>query len=59
MRHVLLVRTRPPDPLEDIVSGIESSLPETTVETVDLTAGSPDYDHLLERIFEADSVQVW
>lgn len=59
MRRVLLVLTQSLDPLNDIVTGLEKALPETHVEVVDLTIQTPDYGHLLDAIFAADSVQVW
>lgn len=31
----------------------------TRVETVDLREADPDYNTLLDKIFEADSVQIW
>ncbi len=59
MRQVLVILTRPPDPLQDLVASTQRSLPETRVDVVDLTTGTPDYPGLLESIFAADSVQVW
>ena len=59
MRHVLLVLTQSMNPLNDIVTATERTLPDTQVTVVDLTTDAPDYSALLERIFEADSVQVW
>ena len=35
-----------------------SPLPETKIEVVALTNGTPDYDALVEKIFAADSVEV-
>ena len=59
MRRVLLVLTDSLDPLNDIVTGVEKTLPETSVEVADLTVESPDYPALVRAIFQADSVQVW
>lgn len=59
MRHVLLVLTQSLDPLNDIVTAAERTLPETEVTVVDLTVETPDYSGLLNAIFAADSVQVW
>lgn len=59
MRQVLLVLTQSLDPLNDIVVATEQTLPDTRVEVVDLTVPSPNYQGLLESIFQADSVQVW
>lgn len=59
MRHILLVLTQSLDPLNDIVTATERTLPDTDVRIVDLTVESPDYRQLLEAVFAADSVQVW
>jgi hypothetical protein len=59
MRQVLLVLTQSLDPLNDIVTATERTLPETAVTVVDLTTETPNYPGLLEAIFAADSVQVW
>lgn len=58
MRRILHIRTQLADTLvNDIVK--RQAEPETIIATIDLTAGGADYDALLDRIFEADSVQVW
>ena len=59
MRQVLLVLTQSVEPLNDIVTQVERTLPETRVEVADLTVESPDYEALLAGVFRADSVQVW
>ena len=59
MRQVLIVVTRPVDPLSDIVTSVARTLPETRVEVADLTVEQPDYRGLLAAIFAAESVQVW
>jgi hypothetical protein len=59
MRHVLLILTQSLDPLNDIVTATERTLPDTEVRVADLTTETPDYRGLLEAVFEADSVQVW
>jgi hypothetical protein len=59
MRQVLLVLTQSLDPLNDIVTATERTLPDTAVTVVDLTTETPNYPGLLEAIFAADSVQVW
>ncbi len=59
MRRVLLIITRSLDPLNDIVTRAQQELPDAQAEVFDLTADAPDYDALVQRIFEADSVQVW
>ena len=59
MRRVLLVLTQSLDPLNDVVTTVERSLPDTRVEVADLTTETPDYEALLGAVFRADSVQVW
>jgi len=59
MRRVLHIRTRQESDLAYSLAALEGALPETVVETVDLTVADPDYDALLERIYRADSIQVW
>jgi len=59
MRHVLHILTRPAsERLRELEWGA-ADLPETRVETFDLTLPEPDYDALLERIYQADSILVW
>ena len=59
MRTLLHILTRPNDPLAAEITARQCGLPEHRVEVVDLTTGEPDYRLLLEKVFEADSVQVW
>jgi hypothetical protein len=59
VRHVLVILTRPADALGEKVLELQQSIPDTSVETIDLTVDAPDYARLLDRMFEADSVQVW
>lgn len=59
MRRVLLVLTTSLDPLNDVVTETERSLPGHQFEVADLTVESPDYGQLLDAIFAAESVQVW
>ena len=59
MRRILLVITKPPEPLDDVVAGIQRNLPGHEVVVADLTAEPADYQRLVEQIFAADSVQVW
>ena len=58
-RRVLLVLTQSLDPLNDIVTHVEQTLPEVQVEVADLTVETPDYEALLAAVFRSDSVQVW
>ena len=59
MRHVLLVLTRPDDPLDNPLREAIVQRPDTQVETIDLRGDNPDYPQLLQAIFLSDSVQVW
>ncbi len=60
MRRLLHILTRAGDPLEQTVLDHQRELAECQVEVVDLTRDDePDYTVLLEKVFEADSVQVW
>jgi len=59
MRTILHVLTQPEDSLQRIVAEQQRALPESTVEVVDLSQGDPDYNSLIEKVFAADSVEVW
>ena len=59
MRSLLHILTRPEDELTRTVIAAQRGLSDTTVETVELTGPAPDYDAVVEKIFTADSVQVW
>jgi len=56
MPRVLHILTRPDDVLaRDLMARQKNA--GNKVETVDLTLPEPDYKALLEKLFEADSVQ--
>jgi hypothetical protein len=59
MRQALHILTKPEDDLAEVVIDAQRRLPDHGVEVVDLTVPEPDYRDLLEKIFRADSVQVW
>ena len=59
MHAILHILTRPEDELTSAVIAGQRALPDTTVEVADLTLAAPDYDAVVEKIFAADSVQVW
>ena len=59
MRTLLYILTRPNDVLAAEITARQCGQPEHQVEVVDLTAGEAHYRLLLEKIFAADSVQVW
>lgn len=59
MPKILHILTKPNDALPlEIIEGQKSG-GENAVELADLTAATPEYNQLLRKIFEADSVQVW
>ncbi len=59
MRAILHILTQAEDDLTRAVIAGQRMLPETAIEKVELTGPAPDYDALVEKIFTADSVQVW
>ena len=59
MRAILHILTQTEDELTRAVIAGQRGLSDTTVETVELTGPAPDYDAVVQKIFTADSVQVW
>jgi hypothetical protein len=59
MHRILHILTQDNDTLAAEIIAHEQQQAGTTVEVVDLTTPQPDYAVLLEKIFAADSVQVW
>jgi len=59
MRTILHILTRPEDELAHDLMERQRALPATMIEVVELTHHDPDYDALVERIFAAQSVEVW
>ena len=59
MPILLHVLTQPSDPLADEIIARQKTNLENQIEIVDLTQAEADYKKLLEKIFTADSVQVW
>ena len=59
MRTILHILTRPDDELARELIERQRALPETKIEVVELTSRAPDYDALVERIFAAQSIEVW
>ena len=59
MPMLLHILTEPTDALAAKIIAKQSGKQENKIEVVDLTQGEPDYKKLLEKIFAADSVQVW
>jgi hypothetical protein len=59
MRTVLHIFTRPENELALEVVAKQQALAEVKIEVADLTATDVNYDDLIEKIFSADSVEVW
>ena len=59
MQTVLHILTRKDDPLAQTLIKEQQQQSDVTIRTFDLTQPQPDYEHLLQEIFAADSVQVW
>jgi hypothetical protein len=59
MPTLLHILTEPSDALAKEIIAKQTANSENKIEIVDLTQGEADYKNLLEKIFTADSVQVW
>jgi len=59
VKTLLHILTRPEDALVTSIVEEQSAIEETAVEVADLTRADADYARLVERIFAADSIQVW
>lgn len=59
MKRILHILTNESDALADRLMAEQQAIAGFEVVTVDLTADTPDYAHLLQEIFAADSVTVW
>lgn len=59
MPTLLHILTQSGDPLAAEIIAKQKANPENKIEVVDLTQAEADYKKLLEKIFAADSVQVW
>jgi hypothetical protein len=59
MKMILHILTRPEDALAQMIIQRQQKAGGTMVDVVDLTQPNPDYDALLEKIFVADSLEVW
>jgi hypothetical protein len=59
MPNQLHVVVRTPDELLQKLMVDLRERTELSAEVIDLTQGTPDYRHLVERIFASDSVVVW
>ena len=59
MTTLLHILTAPGDALADEIIAKQKANAKNKIEVVDLTLAETDYKKLLEKIFAADSVQVW
>ena len=59
MRTILHLLSRPEDELTRELIARQLALTETKIEVADLNGAAPDYDDVVEKIFSADSVEVW
>ncbi len=59
MHTILHILTRPEDEVTRELVAQQRVMPETTVDVADVTNTVPDYEALVEKIFAADSVEVW
>lgn len=59
MPTLLHILNRPADDFVTTVISAQRTLPETTVTVLDLTMPNADYADLVEKVFEADSIQCW
>lgn len=59
MPNLLHILTESSDALAKEIVAKQTANSENKVEVVDLTQAETDYRKLLEKIFAADSVQVW
>ncbi len=61
MKTILHILTRPEDPLADTLIAVQQTLPDMAVEAFRLGETTPpeQYRGLVEKVFSADSVQVW
>jgi hypothetical protein len=61
MKTILHILTKPEDALAEQLRSAHQLLPETKVETIRLAADSNDADYqaLVKKVFQADSVNLW
>jgi hypothetical protein len=59
MPRILHILTRPDDSLAKKIIARQKKTHPDDIEIADLTKPHPNYDHLLERIFAADSIESW
>jgi hypothetical protein len=59
MRKLLHILTKENDSLGTEIIAHQRQHEEFHVEVIDLSQPQPDYAAILEKVFDADSVQVW
>ena len=59
MKRILHIVTRPPDPWVEEFIRQQAADAALQIERVDLNGPEPDYDALVTRIFDADSIATW
>jgi hypothetical protein len=59
MKNLLHILTQPPAPYVRRLIEAQARSAEARVEVADLTQPEPDYDRVIEQVFEADGVAVW
>ncbi|HVR36721.1 MAG TPA: hypothetical protein VMS21_12810 [Methylomirabilota bacterium] len=59
MRRVLAILTRPEEGLTATLLHEMRAIRDIRLEMMDLNVEQPDYDRLLDAVFESDSIHVW
>ena len=59
MARLLHIVTKSEDALAKEIISKQGENSENQIEVVDVSQGTPDYKELVQKIFNADSVQVW
>jgi hypothetical protein len=59
MRTILHILTKPDDSLAQEIISKQRENSGNKIEVMDFNRGEPNYKELLEKIFAADSVEVW
>jgi hypothetical protein len=59
MRHILHILTDANCAVAAAIIEAQKADRDVELEVLDLTPATPNYDALLEKIFSAESVQVW
>lgn len=59
MRTILHILTKPDDEVAAEIIALQKADATLKVEVMDLTAGQAQYEAAVQKVFEAESVQVW